>query len=290
VLSHIEANEQSQQRRRRKPRLEVTSWRHYQLDAIRELYDSLAPDMWGVLQRSEIHWQWLTNRKAHDQILTVCEARKSARPAGEPTSVDGPDFHGSKTVAYAVVRDSCIVEMFVLPGYEAARTLLLKRACQDAIDRDHHFVALHTAPDDPLHEFLVTAGGQWIRDASTPAGAWMGKLLSPSKWVEKLYAFLQQRSRASGVERPVEIDFTQIDATPAQRFTLTRRSARLESTAQVASQAIPADWQTLQELLLLNHRPTAELAGTVTSELLAVMNSLFPNQLFWRSPFESIKL
>ncbi|QDS97746.1 hypothetical protein [Adhaeretor mobilis] len=310
VLSHIEANEQSQQRRRRGPRLEVTSWRHFQLDAIRDLYDSLASDMWGVLQRSEPHWQWLTNRKAHDQILTVCETRKSPRPSSEPTrdpssdqgSSAGPDFQASKTVAYAVVRDSCIVELLVLPGYEAARTMLLKRACQDAIDRDHHFVALHTSPDDPLHEFLVTAGGQWIADATTPAGAWMAKLLSPTKWVEKLYSFLHQRARAYGIERPVQIDFQGCalsgnepqsepkHALPSQRFILTRRSARLEPTSEMAVQALPADWQAVQELLLLNHRPTVELQASISTELLSVLNALFPNQLFWRSPFESIKL
>ncbi|MEQ8835287.1 MAG: hypothetical protein RID07_00620, partial [Lacipirellulaceae bacterium] len=310
VLSHLEAQEVTQ--RRRKPRLEVASWRHFQLDSIRHLYEKVAAQGWGTLGRSEAHWQWLANRKAHDHILVVYDHRLG-KPAGKSSRFDSPSHSVSvddssavavdsedgvdKTVGYAVLRDSCIVELFTLPGYESASALLLRRACQDAIDRDHRFVAVHTSPSDPLHELLVTAGGEWIRDATTPGGAWMAKLLSPQKWVEKHYAFFHAQARSAEVPRPVEIDFRlsepQNDVL-GLRLKLTRRSARIEPIAEPSPNAIVATWQELQDLLLLNRRWPDEISETLEAgtggELAGTLKALFPNQLFWRSPFESIML
>lgn len=316
VLAHLEAQETAQ-RRRRKPRFEVSSWRHFQLDSIRNLYERVAPDTWGSLGRSEVHWQWLTNRKAHDHILIIYDHRLGKQdkrsyqfeahshamspgsPEGGTTGVVSaePNDPVDKTVGYAVLRDSCIVELFTLPGYESASSLLLKRACQDAIDRDHRFVAVHTSPADPLHELLVTAGGEWIRDATTSAGSWMARLLSPQKWVEKHYALFHRRARAAGIPRPFEIDFRlsppQKEAL-ALRLTLTRRSARIEPVAEPNEGAIVTSWQELQDLLLLNRRWPDEISESLEAgtrgQLAGTLKALFPNELFWRSPFESIML
>lgn len=316
VLAHLEAQELAQ-RRRRIPRFEVSSWRHFQLDSIRQLYERVAPTTWGSLGRSEVHWQWLTNRKAHDHILIVYDHRlgkqeargsrfEAHNEAVQPGSLESgsaaapttmPDATIDKTVGYAVLRDSCIVELFTLPGYESASALLLKRACQDAIDRDHRFVAVHTSSADPLHELLVTAGGQWIRDATTPAGSWMAKLLSPQKWVEKHYSLFHRQARAAGIPRPLEIEFRLSpprEEALALRLTLTRRSARIEPVAEPIEGAIATTWQELQDLLLLNRRWPDEITETLAAgtrgELADTLRALFPNELFWRSPFESIML
>ena len=109
----------------------------------------------GIVQET---WQWLAGRKAQDQILI---AVKNNRQRSSDSAAD------LDAVGYAIVRDSCIVEMLTLPGFSAARAMLVARACRDAIDRDHHFVSLHTPAADPMHELMVTAGGSWISDGAS---------------------------------------------------------------------------------------------------------------------------
>ena len=130
-----------------------------------------------------------------------------------------------EAIGYAVLRDSCLIEMFTLPGFSSARTAMIAQACRDAIDRDHHFVELHTPAVDPMHELLVTAGGSWQRRL-TADGEWMFKLLSPDKWLERLYPVLQQRTHEGELARPLEITFD-VDG-QIHQLTLTRRSVRLQ--------------------------------------------------------------
>ena len=181
--------------------------------------------------------------------------------------------------------------MLTLPGYSAARTLMVAQACRDAIDRDHHFVSLHTPASDPMHELLVTAGGSWICDGTT-AGQWMLKLLSPDRWTERLYPLLHERAREAGISRPVEIDFLMGEA--RRRLVLTRRSARLENATQPSPLQVSCDSGAFQELLTGN----LMVADAFASERLrgndhaipTILSALFPATLFWRSPFSLLRL
>ncbi len=286
ILSHCDA--QGARPRRQCPTIEVRTWRHFELDSLRHIYQQLCSNMWGTLQRSEAAWQWLAGRKAHDQILLAVE---KARAKTKPLSTDASNRREPRIVGYTVVRDSCIVEMMTLPGYSGARTLMVSRACRDAIDRGHHCISLHTPSADPMHELLVTAGGTWVTDSAKCGGQWMLKLLAPFRWVEKFYPVFHQRARESGIPRPCEIDFRVGDA--PYRFSLTRRSSRLESFEGNSSH-VHCDWQTFQDLLFSNLSLSMAVAeGRIRINrrgTYRTLADLFPPKLFWQSPFELLRL
>jgi len=279
ILSHLDTRLAAP---RRRCSLEIRSWRHFEIDSLQQVYSQLSTNSWGMLHRSEETWQWLVGRKAHDQILIAVERAK--QKTDESTS----DLN---VIGYAVVRDSCIVEMLTLPGYSAARTMLIARACRDAIDRDHHFVSLYTPASDPMHELLITAGGNWVSNGATQGGQAMLKLLSPGRWVERLYPILHERAKEAGISLPLQIDF-QVSNT-FQRLTLTRRSARLEQPTAPKIQA-SCDWHTFQSMLASNltFRGTkkAALLRTTDTDITHTLAALFPAKLFWQSPFPQLRL
>ncbi len=292
ILSHLDA--QQSKCKKTTPAIEVRTWRHFELDSILKLYQQLSTGMWGTLQRSLETWQWLVGRKAHDQILIAVEktseqTREDASESDEPEEID--PHKQIDIVGYAVVRDSCIVEMLTLPGHSAVRSLLMVQACRDAIDRDHHFVSLHTPAADPMHELLVTAGGSWIADSSASGGRAMIKLLAPERWIERLYPVLHERAREAGIRRPLEIDFAVGEK--HLRLTLTRRSSRLEPIAR-SSSAVQCDWLALQDLLTSNLTfPEAIVEGRLRTphlSILRILATLFPPKLFWQSPFPLLRL
>ena len=296
ILSHLDA--QQTRRSRRAAKIEIRTWRHFELDCISRVYQQMSTNMWGSLQRSLENWQWLVGRKAHDQILIAIE--HNSETSDEDPAVSTPD-QGDQArttdladlpiVGYAVVRDSCIVEMLTLPGHASVRAQLLSQACRDAIDRDHHFVSLHTPAADPMHELLVTAGGSWIADSAASGGRWMLKLLAPDRWIERLYPVLHERARDAGIRRPLEIELAVGDQ--SQRFTLTRRSSRLEAIPS-SPVAVQCNWHGLQDLLTSNLTfPEAIAQGRLRTPHLSILRTLaalFPPKLFWQSPFPLLRL
>lgn len=296
ILSHLDA----QQSRRNQDRstIEIRTWRHFELDDILQIYQQLTTHKWGSLQRSLETWQWLVGRKGHDQILLAIE--HAAESAAKGPAIHAADVNemgqslrraSGRVVGYAVVRDSCIVEMLTLPGHASARAQLLTQACRDAIDRDHHFVSLHTPAADPLHELLVTAGGSWIADSVAKGEQWMLKLLAPDRWIDRLFPVLHARAREAGVRRPLEIDFAVDDR--FHRLTLTRRSSRFAPIG-VSPVAVQCDRLGLQDLLTSNLTfPEAIAQGRLRTPHLGILRTLaalFPPTLFWQSPFPHLRL
>jgi hypothetical protein len=290
VLAHLDAQDAAR-RRRRKPQVEVRTWRHFETDAIRAIYDAMAAGMWGPLLRSEAAWQWLLGRKAQDQILLAVQNGIGAHASAADES-NGPGAAAGRVVGYAVVRGSCIVEMMTLDEFGAARTQMLARACRDAIDRDHHSISLYTSAADPLHELLVTAGGAWIGDSASGAPRRMLKLLAPEKWAERFFPLWNERARAAGVARPLELGFDLGDE--RRQFTLTRRSSRLEQVSQLPAQWIACDRPALDSLLAGNLSPPTAIAKGLlrlsAPDLAGALAALFPSRLFWQSPLESMRL
>ncbi|MCH8839202.1 MAG: hypothetical protein IH831_00710 [Planctomycetes bacterium] len=286
ILSHFDAPRTGA--RRKHASIEVRSWRHFELDSLRSVYQQLSTNMWGTLQRSEQAWQWLVGRKAQDQILIAVKRTRRGSGRRSLTPHVGDDPH---VVGYAVVRDSCIVEMMTLPGYSAARLMLLARACRDAIDRGHHFVSLHTPAADPMHELLVTAGGSWVDDSASTGGVRMFKLLTPERWIERFYPVLHQRAREAGTGSSQQIDLAVGEA--GYRLSLTRRSSRLEPIERQQPD-VHCDWHTFQNLLVSNLTfPEAIAAGRLQTKHPSVsrtLAALFPPMLFWQSPFELLRL
>lgn len=286
ILSHFDA--QWANPRRKKPGIEVRTWRHFELDSLRRVYQQISTNMWGALHRSEAQWQWLVNRKAQDQVLLAVE-RPREEAAVQPSNPQvGDDPH---VVGYAVVRDSCVVEMFTLPGYASARPQMVARACRDAIDRDLHFVSLHTPAADSMHEVLVTAGGTWVADSPSSGGVWMQKLLTPDRWIERFYPVLHQRAREAGLRSAQQIDLRVGGS--GYRLILTRRSSRLEPFEGQPTH-VRCDWHAFQDLLTSNLALSEAVAhGRLQTDhpsIAQTLAALFPPKLFWQSPYELLRL
>jgi hypothetical protein len=290
VLAHLDA--QDQFRRRRRPAVHVRTWRHFELDKIRELYDNVAAHWWASLFRSEASWQWLIGRKAQDQVLLAgLWSKNGAPPTLEPES-QMPDAAAEQAVGYAIVCGGCIVEMLTAPGNSTARVQLLARACRDAMDRDHQTISLYTQAADPLHELLVTAGGAWIDDGATGGPRWMLKLLAPERWVERCYELWRRRARAADMPRPFDVGFETDQG--SYRFTLTRRSSRLDASQDLPGDRIQCDRLTLDSLLTGNLAvPRAIQRGELRlsrAELAVPLAALFPPRLFWQSSLELMRV
>ena len=290
VLAHLDAQERA--RRRRRSTIDVRTWRHFELDLVRSVYDAAASESWGPLFRSEECWQWLIGRKAQDQVLLAVDQTKD-EPAKAPASDSGLLLGvPSAAAGYAVVRGSCIIEMMTLAESASARVPLLARASRDAIDRDHHSISLYTPVSDPLHELMVTAGGAWISDRRDNGPRLMMRLLSPERWVDRCYPLWRQRAQDANIPRPTEFGVVTPDA--AYRFTLTRRSARLEPMGDRPADCIECDRPTFESLLVgnlaLNEAIERRALRLSTPELKPTLAALFAPRLFWQSPLEFMRL
>lgn len=174
--------------RRTKP-TDVRLWRHVELDSLRRTYSKAALHLWGAIHRSEDYWHWLIGRKVHDEIIVCTRGNKSAMQ----------DSGAAAIVGFAMTRGSRILELCYLPNWPVAGRRLLARACQDAIEHDHHNISLHFPKDDPLHQHLLGAGGMWHPEGEGNGQCLMIKLLDPKRWVAALSAEYQQRASSIGL-------------------------------------------------------------------------------------------
>ena len=177
--------------------------------------------------------------------------------------------------------------MFTLPEHPTAARMLTARACRDAIDRNHHFVSLHTPASDPMHEMVVTAGGTWVVPRTGQDCSWVFRLLSPDRWIERLYDLMLERTRAAGVARPVSLTLAEGDR--LQSVLVTRRSCRLEEggNPESALRCRPGDVDDLLVGNLPSDSPCRRESPAEAARLAAV---LFPPTIFWQSSLELQRL
>jgi predicted acetyltransferase len=278
LLAHLAAQPGPTSRRMRS--LRIRRWRHVELEAVRTVYSNAAAHLWGALGRSDAYWQWLVGRNAHTDLIVAVDGDDEAGELESP----------SRMVGYVVMHGPRLLELFCLPGFSRSAPRLLVRACQDAIERDHHAIAMHTPASDPLHELVVTAGGAWRAKDRAASPSFLVKLLEPARWIEAIYPLLNRRAKRSGLLRPLELCFDTGD--DQFRLVITRRSSRL-----VADEAVRADVHcdktTFAALLLGNLNITkARAAGRLTTtgdETLRRLIALFPPSLFWQSQFDSLR-
>jgi Acetyltransferase (GNAT) domain/Sterol carrier protein domain len=278
VLAHLSAQAALASRRARS--LQIRRWRHVELDAVRAVYSDWASRSWGALHRAEAYWQWLVGRKAHSDLIVA---------------VDGADrWHeletNSRIVGYAVNCGDKILELCSLPGYARAAPHLVVRACQDAIEQDHHTLSLYAPASDPLHELIVTAGGTWSADDRGAGGTLLVKLLAPERWAEAIYPILRQRAKSAGLPRPLQICFD----TGAERYRLliTRRSSRLVADS-AKSADVGCDVATFTSLLVGNLSVVKAFESgrlrVANDETLQHLAALFPPALFWQSQLDVLR-
>jgi predicted acetyltransferase len=293
VLAHLDAQEQV--RGPRRSSVQVRTWRHFELDQVRRAYDETACGLWGALHRSEESWQWLVSRKAQDQVLVAVQRVKAPAADGSERSIHAEkpqngEQHAEQIVGYAILRGSCLVELVTVKHFRSARLKLLARACHEAMDRDHRWISLYTPASDSLHELLVMSSGAWIDERNAPGPRLMVRLLAPEKWVERGFPLWRQRAREAELPRPVDMTIQAGEST--YRFTLTRRSSRLEQDA-VGRPDATCDRPVFESLLLGNLALGAAIKSGALQlarpEMAGVLEAIFSPRIFWQSPLESMR-
>jgi hypothetical protein len=278
LLAHLAAQPAPVPRRLR--RLRIRRWRHVELEGVRAVYSTAAAPHWGALYRAEAYWQWLIGRNAHSDLIVAVDGEDEWEQQKSPPRI----------VAYVVMHGAHVLELYCLPEFVRAAPRLLVRACQDAIELDHHALALYTPASDPLHELVVTAGGRWFATDHRTGAALLVKLLDPSRWIEAIYPLLRRRAKRSGLARPLQLCFDTGDE--QFRLVMTRRSSRLVAD-EVTSADVRCDRTTFAALLLSNlNIAKACAAGRLTvtdNETLHRLAALFPPCLFWQSRFDWLR-
>ncbi len=166
--------------------LQIRLWRQIELEALRSLHRESTGQRFGVWQRSEAVWRWLIVRRAFERIYVAT------------IDDDSEDLTtGSNVVAYAVLRDSQVLELVTRDGNVTFSRQLLARVCADAIERGSNELTLHAPPDDPAHEWFEAAGSPPKHPAAVHQHELLAKLLDPGKMLEQLTPLWN--SRLSGV-------------------------------------------------------------------------------------------
>ncbi|MEM7312351.1 MAG: GNAT family N-acetyltransferase, partial [Planctomycetota bacterium] len=156
------------------PELHVRLWRRNELDSIRQLYAGQTSERFGATSRDEADWQWLINGGSCDRIYVA--VRETEQESYSPTT--------GEIVGYAVVRDSCVLELVADGSTDAARKLLV-RVCADAMETGRHCVEYHAPPDCPLHQVFRSADGTHSTENSQGGRQLLSKLLYPEQFLLK---------------------------------------------------------------------------------------------------------
>jgi predicted acetyltransferase len=278
VLAHLSSQASLSSRRSRA--LQIRRWRHVELDDVRAVYSAAASGCWGALHRAEAYWRWLVGRKAHTDLIVAVEGDDQWQELEA----------NSRIVGYAVTQGARILEVGSLPEHARATPRLLVRACQDAIEQDHHTLALHTPATDPLHELMVMAGGTWCGPERGERGTLLVKLLDPCRWIEAVYPILRRRAKTAGLPRPLQLCFDTGEL--HYRLLVTRRSSRLVAD-DAASADVTCDTEVFAALMLGNMSVTKACdAGRIhyaNEETRQRVAALFPPALFWQSQWDGLR-
>ena len=282
--------------------LNIRPWRHVELPSLVRLYDDRLRRASGPLQRTEAYWRWLVGRQAAETIFVAL--------AG-PKRFDF-DFHDDSIVGYVVVKDDRILELVASPRHPGTAERLLARACGDAIERDHHVVRLHLAPDDGLWPVVEEAEGLLQRGEACQGEVSMVKLLDPPAFLQRLLPKLDVRLEAAPTRGPaarspecsgvgasvgtarslkLPLELGLIVNQWRTRLSLSRRGVRLMNTTPGKTwlKLNPADFTRL----LLGHLDLtdAETLSRIQSSsptAVAAAAALFPQLPLWRPPLDDL--
>lgn len=265
-------------RRRRAESLRIRRWRQVELEALSDVYRKFASVTWGGIDRSEAYWRWLVGRGAHDELIVAIDGRDDFDSLETPPHI----------VGYAVSRGSQVFELATLGGWQRAAELLLARACQDAIEHDHHTISLHTPSTDPLHQRLLSAGGDWSNGRN--GGTWLVSLLDPFGWVERLSALLLERAAAARLDLPRRM----VIDTGRRKYCLelARHDAhlKLDRAAVADASCTPS---LCDELLLgiVDSAAAWQLGELVVRDesVAQALATLFPPTACWQSHFDMLR-
>lgn len=259
----------------------IRPWRHVELPSLVRLYQERTDKAYGPYERTEAYWRWLVNRYADNIFVAL---------AG-PKRFDF-DFDDGSIVGYVVQRDDAILEVVASDKLPGVKERLLARACGDAIERDHHVVRLHLAPDEPLWSAVETAGGMLHRTEACDGEVTMVKLFDQPEFLRRLLPALHDRMRDTRNEelaRATELGIMVGEFRLC--LALSRRSVKLTNgTSTKASIRLSAADFTR---LLLGHLDIEEASASgrlkaSSQRALRLASALFPRLPLWHLPLDDL--
>lgn len=262
----------------------IQVWRRNELDSVASLYDQDQPHSVGDVCRLESEWKWLITREAYDRIYVICPEIKGG--GSPPAATPGA---GRQILGYGVVRDSRLVE-FRTAGHDLhLARLLAARVCQDAVESGRSQLEVHAAPDDPIHDDLIAAGGSHFLNESADHRVLMAYVSRPLELLQFLKPELRLRAQQGGLAAGAELGIH----TPTWQARLNIGARSLSIAAQPGSRHwIEASAATANQLLLGHLSPSeAELNGELRAnspEALAWAEVLFPALPLWRPTFDDL--
>lgn len=277
----------------------IRPWRHVELPSLVRLYQERTAKAYGPYERTEAYWRWLVNRYADHVFVAL---------AG-PKRFDF-DFDDGSIVGYVVQRDDAILELVASDKIPGVKERLLARACGDAIERDHHVVRLHLAPDEPLWSAVETAGGMLHRTEACDGEVTMVKLFDQPEFLRRLLPKLHDRMRdlsapaspptANGHAAPEPMRFEELARATElgimvgdlrMCLILSRRSVKLISgtSTKASIRLSSADFTRL----LLGHLDIEEASTSSrlkasSQRALRLASALFPRLPLWHPPLDDM--
>ncbi len=234
-------------------------------------------------RRRESEWRWLLSQSAHDRVYVAVERDLSA-----PDDADA--FHAADTImGFAVLQDNRILELASEEGNVDAARLLLARACADAIENGRHMIELNAAPDDPLHELLVAAGGRHVTSSNSRDGSLMARILDPIGFLGTLRPLLWQRARDAELDAgtAVQLRFGRLKAT----ISVNKRSVAIAENTD-CRHWLELNSSMLMRLMLGEVRVRDEIAaGQIRASdnaAAALAATLLPPVSLWRPPLDDL--
>ncbi len=238
-------------------------WRMVDLPELEALHERTLRRSWGALHRCSEMWQWLLQRETHDDLLADFYQRGPKRKLG----------------GYVVRRRGHLLEVVVDRHRPAPLARLLRRHARDAIERGDHAVYVHGLRGQLVHQWFSAWGGLSRSVVDAPWGA---VLLSPERWLERIYPTLRSRAKHADLSLPLEITLGEPGA--AWRLIVSRRSAHWEPLEGAAPQAMFSAGG-IQALLLGAAPPTAQ-PPSGDAPAITVLNTLFPRQEWGVTTFD----
>ncbi len=166
--------------------LHIRYLRRVELAAVIRLHEQHLRCAYGCYTRTDAYWRWLINRRGYERIYVAIE--------GSPEiELDGTF---SAIVGYAATRNARLVELVSAASRPDAAMRLLARFCSDAIEQDLRDIRVELAPDHPVHQTLLAAGGTYRRQDVDRGQAFLVKVLDAGRLVQALHAEFLTRLQA----------------------------------------------------------------------------------------------
>ncbi len=166
--------------------LHIRYLRRVEMAAVIRLHEQHLRGAYGGYTRTDAYWRWLINRRGYERIYVAIE--------GSPEiELDGTF---SAIVGYAATRNARLVELVSAANRPDAALRLLARFCGDAIEQDLRDIRVELAPDHPVHQTLLAAGGAFRRQDMDRGQAFLVKVLDAERLVQALHAEFLTRLQA----------------------------------------------------------------------------------------------